>query len=178
MQTIADMTCVVKAATQIRVMNLALFILSHRALNSLSSFIYSKQTYAYVYTHTHTHYSFYMLYLPATPLASRLASLNLLLWMSIIQLPHASLMQGFSTLISYWPFYLTGWLQWHLQCSRKMIFLFISLLNDSCNDVWGKTWQLNNGKQLYIIHPVAFIFVFYINNCCEMRSQALEQRNM
>lgn len=126
---------------------------------------------------THTHYSLYILYLPATPLASCLASLNLLLWISIIQVPHASRLQGFFTLISSWPFCLIDWQQWHLQCYKKMISLFISLLNDCHNDVWGKTWQLKNGKQLYIIYPVAFIFLFYTNNCCEMRSQAFEQRN-
>lgn len=51
-QIIAEMTCAVKAATQIRVMNSAHFILSYRALNSLCSFIYNKQTHVYVYTHT------------------------------------------------------------------------------------------------------------------------------
>lgn len=50
-QIIPDVTCAVKAATQIRVMNSAHFILSFRVLNSLCSFIYNKQTHVYVYTH-------------------------------------------------------------------------------------------------------------------------------
>lgn len=51
-QIIPDVTCAVKAVTQIRVMNSAHFILSYRVLNSLCSFIYNKQTHVYVYTHT------------------------------------------------------------------------------------------------------------------------------
>lgn len=64
LQIIADMTCAVKAATQIRVMNSAHFILSYRVLNLLCSFIYNKQTHVYVYTHN----CLCMLYLPAHPL--------------------------------------------------------------------------------------------------------------
>lgn len=175
-QIIADMTCAVKAATQIRVINSAHFILSYRALNSLCSFTYNKQTRVCV----HTHYCLYTLYLPAHPLTPWLASLNLLLWKSIIHLPHASPLWGY-----YFHSYLILALLSRLLPSVTFtmfqeddfsLYLFVKWVPWLC--VGGETWQFKNGKQLYIIHPVAFIFIFYINDCCEMRSQAFEQRNI
>lgn len=123
-QIIPDVTCAVKAATQIRVMNSAHFILSFRVLNSLCSFIYNKQTHVYVYTHI-------LLPLYAVPTSSSTHTPKSFTELAPMEL-HRSASTCFTSgrllfpLLSHpGPSGLLDLLQWHLECSRKMISLFI-----------------------------------------------------
>lgn len=131
-QIIPDVTCAVKAATQIRVMNSAHFILSYRVLNSLCSFIYNKQTHVYVYTHT-------LLPLFAVSTSSSThspKSFTELAPMEVHCLASTCFTFGrllFPLLSHPGPSGLLDLLQWHLQCSEKKISLFIV----SSMTMWG-----------------------------------------
>lgn len=101
-QTIAEMTCAVKTATQISVMNSAHFILSYRALKSLCSFIYSKQTHVYVCTYITP-------FVCCTNLMTHLHP-DELLWTFSIQLPCASPLWGYYLHSNLIPALLSRWL--------------------------------------------------------------------
>lgn len=128
LQITPDVTCAVKAATQIRVMNSAHFILSYRVLNSLSSFIYNKKTHVYVYTHT-------LLPLYAVPTSSSTHTPKSFTELASVEV-HCSASTCFtsvrllSPLLSHpGPSGSPDLLQWHLQCTRRMISLFILIMS-------------------------------------------------
>lgn len=127
-QIIPDVTCAVKAATQIRVMNSAHFILSYRVLNSLCSFIYNKQTHVYVYTHT-------LLPFYAVPTSSSTHTPNSFTELAPMEVHHSASTPStsrsllFSFLSHPGLSGLLDLLQWHLQCPRKMIPLFIFIMS-------------------------------------------------
>lgn len=165
LQITPDVTCAVKAATQIRVMNSAHFILSYRVLNSLSSFIYNKQTHVYVYTHTllplyavphpHPH---------PHPLTPQKASLNLLLWKSIVQLLHAS---------PLWDYYLHSYLILvllaHLTCFSDIYNVpggwFLYPYHECHDYVWREkpgSSRMGSNYALYTLYPLHFILMIAV----------------